>query len=196
MFAASLYFIFTSELSFQDWIAFTLITCPASTFLFLMLYDSTNFSYAWANWYFSFVSFIIGFFYIILQTRALNNLKGKIGNGSIRFRINEAGNPLTPHLVGDSYMTDADYDDVTRTLSGFPKRYYDIQSFFHGYDDEFKWENGDATSSTSLSVINLFIWLDWVLFIAFGYFTLINYSYFIAAKSWTSYTGTTWSLSE
>ena len=36
-------------------------------------------------------------------------------------------------------------------------------------------------------MLNLYIWLDWFAFLLFGYFTLINYSHFVAAKAWTDF---------
>ena len=50
-------------------------------------------------------------------------------------------------------------------------------------------DNGDATRTTSVAVLNMFIWFDWILYILFGYLTLINYSVFVNAKTWTSYKG-------
>ena len=121
----------------------------------------------------------------------LQRMKGSIGNGSIQFRVSEAGYPLSPQLVGDAAYGEEDF--INRSLDALPKRYYDIQSFVHAGHDEFQWRNGDATKTTSVSVLNLFIWLDIILYLVFCYFTIINYSFFISAKSWTTYTGTTWS---
>ena len=78
---------------------------------------------------------------------------------------------------------------LRRGLDAFPKRYYDIQALYHGDEENFSWDNGDATNTTSVEVLTLFLWLDWFLYIFFGYFTLINYSYFVSAKSWSTYTG-------
>ena len=76
-------------------------------------------------------------------------------------------------------------------LEAMPKRYYDVQALFHTDSEEFSWDNGDATKTTSKAVLNLFIWLDWFLYLFFGYLTLINYSHFIAAKSWSDYSNYT-----
>ena len=108
-----------------------------------------------------------------------------MGDGSIQFRVAETGNPLSPHLIGEPAYGEEDF--VKQSLAAMPKRYYDIQSFVHGGYEDFKWENGDATKSTSVNVLNLFIWLDIVLYLVFAYFTAINYSYFNAAKSWSTY---------
>ena len=127
-----------------------------------------------------------------MQTVMLQRMKSSIGDGAIQFRVNEAGNPLSPHLIGEAAYGEEEF--VQQSLDALPKRYYDIQSFIHGGHDEFQWNNGDATKSTSVAVLNLFIWLDIVLYLIFSYFTLINYSFFISAKSWSTYTGTTWNL--
>ena len=122
----------------------------------------------------------------------LQRMKSSIGDGAIQFRVSEAGNPLSPQLVGDAIYGEEDF--INRSLDALPKRYYDIQSFVHAGHDEFQWRNGDATKATSETVLNLFIWLDIVLYLVFFYFTIINYSFFLSAKSWTTYTGTTWAL--
>ena len=121
-------------------------------------------------------------------------MKNAIGYGAIEFRHAEAGNPLAPRLIGEGYDSN-DYDFVQKGLAAMPKRYFDIQALFHGSQEEFNWANGEATNTTTASVLNLFIWFDWILYLIFGYFTLINYSYFNAAKSFTSYTGATWAIS-
>ena len=65
----------------------------------------------------------------------LQRMKSSIGSGSIHFRINEAGNPLTPKLIGDAAYGEEDF--VNRSLEALPKRYHDIHAFFHGGDEEF-----------------------------------------------------------
>lgn len=181
----TLYYIFYPNLNINDWIALIFITTPAATLAVLLFIDQTNFAYAWANWYFSFVAFIFGTIFIVMQTLMLQRMKKSVGNGSIQFRISEAGNPLSPHLIGEPAFGEDQF--VQQSLDAMPKRYYDIQSLVHGGFEDFKWENGDATKSTSVNVLNLFIWLDVTLYFFFCYFTVINYSYFNAAKSWSSY---------
>ena len=72
---------------------------------------------------------------------------------------------------------------MERSLEALPGRYYDIQALFHGFNQDFSWDNGEATRTSSAAVLNLFLWLDWILFFLFAYMTIINYSYFIAAKT-------------
>ena len=71
MFVMSCYYIYSPTLSFQDWIVFVTVTCPGTALVGMLLYDSTNFAYAWANWYFSFGAYIFGTIYIIMQTLML-----------------------------------------------------------------------------------------------------------------------------
>ena len=122
----------------------------------------------------------------------LQRMKSSIGSGSIQFRVNEAGDPLSPHLVGEAAYGEEDF--VNRGLDALPKRYYDIQNLLHRGHEEFQWNNGDATKTTSVSVLNLFIWLDIVLYLIFAYFTIVNYSFFLSAKSWSTYTSGGWNL--
>ena len=61
----------------------------------------------------------------------------------------------------------------------------------HDGSDEFKWENGDAESGLSKSQINSFLWLEGILYLIFAYFTLINYSHFVNAKTWSDYSNYT-----
>ena len=70
-----------------------------------------------------------------MQTLMLHRMKASIGNGSIQFRTNEAGNPLSPHLIGEAAHGEEEF--MRRSLDALPKRYYDIQSFVHGGYDEF-----------------------------------------------------------
>ena len=87
-FLLCIYFILTPELTTQDWIAFVGICCPATAMLILQIYDSKEFAYVWANWYFAFLAFCLGTIYILMQTIMLRKMKDSIGNGEIRFRIN------------------------------------------------------------------------------------------------------------
>lgn len=190
----SVYFILVPTLTFQDWIAFIGICSPASSLLILQVIWPDKFAYAWANWYFSFLAYILGTIYIILQTFMLISLKSEIGVGQIRFRMSEAGNPLSPSLVSDAHLSDHSAEYVRQALAALPKRYFDIQALYHENATEFKWENGEAVATTSANVLNLYIWLDWFAYIFFGYFTLVNYSHFSAAKKWTDYTSQTWNL--
>ena len=119
-FCLSIYFILMPELSTQDWIAFVGICCPATAMLILQLYKSDEFAYAWANWYFAFLAFCLGTVYIFMQTLMLRKMKASIGNGEIRFRINEAGNPLAPQLINDTYLSSTDSEWVRRALLGMP----------------------------------------------------------------------------
>ena len=191
MLFASLYFIYVPQLTLQDWIVFVGVCTPASALLILQIIWPDKFAYAWANWYFSFVAYILGTIYIIMQTLLLMSLKSEIGTGQIRFRMSEAGNPLSPQMVSDSHLSDSSADFVREGLAALPKRYFDFQSLYHDGATEFKWENGEATATTSAAVLNLYIWLDWFGYLAFGYFTLVNYSHFVKAKTWTDYTGYT-----
>ena len=101
------------------------------------------------------------------------------------------GNPLAPQLFSDSHLSEADADFVKRGLEALPKRYLDFAALHHFGEDEFKWDNGEATATTPASALNLILYMDWFLFIIFGYFTLINYSHFHAAKSWADYSNYT-----
>ena len=135
MFAMTVYYIFYPVMNVQDWIALVFITSPAATLAAMLFYDQTNFGYAWANWYFSVVSFVFATIYIIMQTLMLQRMKSSIGDGSIQFRVSEAGNPLSPQLVGEAAYGEEDF--INRSLDALPKRYYDIQSFVHAGHDEF-----------------------------------------------------------
>ena len=172
-FALCIYFISVPELTTQDWIAFVGICCPATAMLILQLYKSTEFAYAWANWYFSFLALVLGTVYIFMQTMMLRQMKNSIGSGEIRFRINQAGNPLSPQLVSDNHMSLADSEWVHKALLGMPQRYYDVQSLYHNGETEFQWNNGEATLTTSAAVLNLFLWLDWFGYLFFAYLVVI-----------------------
>eukprot|EP00354_Favella_ehrenbergii_P006312 CAMPEP_0170458208 /NCGR_PEP_ID=MMETSP0123-20130129/5242_1 /TAXON_ID=182087 /ORGANISM="Favella ehrenbergii, Strain Fehren 1" /LENGTH=222 /DNA_ID=CAMNT_0010722255 /DNA_START=22 /DNA_END=690 /DNA_ORIENTATION=- len=192
----SLYFIVVPQLTLQDWIAFVGITSPASALLVLQVIWPDKFAYAWANWYFSFLAYILGTLYIIMQTFLILKLKSEIGVGQIRFRMSEAGNPLSPQLVSDAHLSESSAEFVRQGLAALPKRYFDFQALYHENATEFEWENGEAVATTTASMLNLQLWLDWFFFLFFGYFTLINYSHFNEAKKWTDFTSQTWSLSK
>ena len=64
--AACIYYCVEPTLTFQDWLVFVGIVCPATTFFGLIIYDSSNFAYAWANWYFSFFACGMATVYVIL----------------------------------------------------------------------------------------------------------------------------------
>ena len=102
MFLMSCYYISYPVLNVQDWIVFITITCPGSILSAMLIFDGDNFGYAYANWYFSFFAYIFATVYIVMQTLMLQGMKASVGSGSIHFRINEMGNPLSPHLIGDA----------------------------------------------------------------------------------------------
>ena len=64
--AACIYYCIDSTLTFQDWVVYVGIVCPATTFFGLLLFDSSNFAYAWTNWYFSFLAWGLATLYLIL----------------------------------------------------------------------------------------------------------------------------------
>ena len=183
----SVYYILAPALTAQDWIVFIGICSPASALLFMQLIFQDKFAYAWANWYFSFFGFLLGTIYVIMNTIYLAQLMGEIGEGQIRFRLSEAGNPMGPHLINDQHLSAESADFVHHGLEALPKRYFDIQALYHGNDKEFSWANGDATLERNSSTLQLFIIFDWIFYVLFGYLVLTNYSHFVAAKSWTDY---------
>ena len=65
------------------------------------MYDQTHFGYAWTNWYFTALAFALASFFILVQTVSLMSMVRGIGEGNIRFRVSEFGNPLTPELIAD-----------------------------------------------------------------------------------------------
>ena len=129
--AFSAYFIAKPELTTQDWIAFAGICSPATALFVMQVVFPDKFAYAWANWYFSFVAYLLGLAYIIMQTQLIWELQGVISNGEIRFRVNQAGNPLSPQLVSDSHLSEADADFVRSGLDALPRRYTDIMQLSH-----------------------------------------------------------------
>ena len=78
-------------------------------------------------------------------------------------------------------------DFVHQGLEALPKRYFDVQSLYHGNSKEFNWANGDATLETSSGTLVTYMVLDWLVFFFFCYLVLINYSHFVAAKSWADF---------
>ena len=179
----------------QDWIVFVGICSPATALFVMQLIYQDKFAYAWANWYFSFFAYILGSIYIIMNTIYLAQLMGEIGEGQIRFRLSEAGNPVGPHLVNDQHLSAASADFVHQALEALPKRYFEVQALYHANDEEFDWANGDATLQTSSGALTTYMVLDWLIYLLFAYLVLVNYSHFVAAKTWTDYTGQTWALS-
>ena len=126
MLLASLYYIITPTLTIQDWIVFVGVCSPASALLGLQIYKQDNFAYAWTNWYFSFAAFCFATIFIVMQTLMLLDMISAVGEGQIRFRVSELGNPLAPELLSDKYTSMQDQDLVRRGLEALPKRYYDI----------------------------------------------------------------------
>ena len=81
MLAMSVFFIIVPQLTIQDWIVFVGVCTPASALLILQIIWPDKFAYAWANWYFSFLAYILGTIYIIMQTLLLLSLQSEIGHG-------------------------------------------------------------------------------------------------------------------
>ena len=107
MLFGSLFYMFWPTLSIQDWIAFVGVCCPGAAFFGLFMYDwkQEKFGYVWANWYFAFFGWILGSVYIIWQTITLSLMIKAIGDGEIRFRKAELGNPLGPNFMADEYTS-------------------------------------------------------------------------------------------
>ena len=122
----AIYYITLPVLTTQDWIVFAGVNCPAMTLLVFQVIWQDKFAYAWANWYFSFVAYLLGTVYILMQTLLIMELKQTISNGEIRFRTNSVGDPLGPTLVNDSNLSEANAEFVHRGLEALPKRYFDI----------------------------------------------------------------------
>ena len=57
--AFSAYFIAKPVLTTQDWIAFAGICSPATALFVMQVIFPEKFAYAWANWYFSFVAYLL-----------------------------------------------------------------------------------------------------------------------------------------
>ena len=76
-------------------------------------------------------------------------------------------------------------------MEALPGRFHSFIRLFHDYSDdtEFKFENGDAWEPNNVRLLRWYIASEWLLYLIFVYFVLINYSYFIQAKSSTSASG-------
>ena len=116
----TIYYLFKETLTVQDWIMFIGVSSPATALVVMQIIFSDKFQYAWANWYFSFLAFILATIYITLQILLILQLKSSIGSGQIRFRMSEAGNPLSPQLVSDDHLSNEDADFVRRGLEALP----------------------------------------------------------------------------
>ena len=78
---------------------------------------------------------------------------------------------------------------MQRGVDALPGRFYDMQALFHKGDTEFSWDNGNATKTNSAGLLIWYIIMDWLLYIIYCYLVLICYSYFVKAKTWSSYSG-------
>ena len=59
------------------------------------------------------------------------------------------------------------------------------------FEPDTAWDNSDAIIGNSNFALNFFLIFVWSAYLTFCYFTLINYSYFISAKSWADYSNFT-----
>ena len=191
----AIYFTAVPELNLADWIMYIGVSAPAMALFVMQLIWPDKFAYAWANWYFSFLAFFFDTAFVIMQTILILQLKSEIGEGQIRFRVSEEGNPVGPHLVSDAHLSATSAEFVHRGLQALPKRYFDIMALYHDGATEFEWKNGDATVTTSSDMLTAYLVLDWFGYLLLGYFTLINYSHFRAALKWADYTNGKFALS-